>query len=130
MEQVGLAVTLAEGQIRQMGILLDGQVSILGLTAAVDGLQVSFVLGAGSAFAGTSWQVDLAGLAISADIAGLSLEGGLRKFEDSAGVQYVGMLLGRFAVYGISVYGGYGRTADAQGTYASFFAFGAIKGPI
>ena len=129
-EQVGLAVTLAEGQIRQMGILLDGQVSILGLTAAVDGLQVSFVLGAGSAFAGTSWQVDLAGLAISADVAGLSLEGGLRKFEDSAGVQYVGMLLGRFAVYGISVYGGYGRTADAQGTYASFFAFGAINGPI
>ena len=129
-EQVGLAVTLAEGQIRQMGILLDGQVSILGLTAAVDGLQVSFVLGAGSAFAGTSWQVDLAGLAISADTAGLSLEGGLRKFEDSTGVQYVGMLLGRFAVYGISVYGGYGRTADAQGTYASFFAFGAINGPI
>ncbi|MDX6333862.1 MAG: hypothetical protein QOG05_1202, partial [Streptosporangiaceae bacterium] len=62
-EQVGLAVTLTEGQIRQMGILLDGQVSILGLTAAVDGLQVSFMLGAGSAFAGTSWHVDLAGLA-------------------------------------------------------------------
>ena len=129
-EQVGLAVTLTQGQIQQMGILLDGQVSILGLTAAVDGLQVSFILGAGSAFASTSWQVDLAGLAISADIAGLSLEGGLRKFEDPTGVQYVGMLLGRFAVYGISVYGGYGRTADAQGTYASFFAFGAINGPI
>ena len=129
-EQVGLAVTLTEGQIRQLGVLLDGQVSILGLTAAVDGLQVSFVLGAGSAFSAASWQVDLAGLAISADIAGLSLEGGLRKFEDSTGVQYVGMLLGRFAVYGISVYGGYGRTVDAQGTYASFFAFGAINGPI
>jgi len=129
-EQVGLAVTLTEGQIRQLGVLLDGQVSILGLTAAVDGLQVSFVLGAGSAFSSGSWQVDLAGLAISADIAGLSLEGGLRKLEDPAGVQYVGMLLGRFAVYGISVYGGYGRTTDAQGTYASFFAFGAINGPI
>ena len=81
-------------------MLLDGQVSILGLTAAVDGLQVSFVLGAGSVFSGTSWHVDLAGLAISSDIAGLSLEGGLRKFEDPSGVQYVGMLLGKFGIYG------------------------------
>ena len=129
-EQVGLAVTLSDNQIRQLGVLLDGQVSILGLTAAVDDLQVSFILGAGSAFSGTSWHVDLAGLAISSDIAGLSLEGGLRKFEDPSGVQYVGMLLGRFAVYGISVYGGYGRTSDAQGPYASFFAFGAVNGPI
>ena len=40
------------------------------------------------------------------------------------------MLLARFGVYGLSVFGGYGQgIADGQ-KFTSFFAFGAVNGPI
>ena len=131
-EQVGLAVTVSQDQLQRIGILLDGRVSIFGLTAAVDDLQIACVLTSpGAPWTADSWTVDLAGLAIDADLGGLVLQGGLRKFSSAGGgVEYVGMLLARFAVYGLSVYGGYGRTVDAQGPFASFFAFGAVVGPI
>jgi hypothetical protein len=74
--------------------------------------------------------VDLAGLAISSDIGGITIEGGLRKFGDGDTVQYVGMLLGRFGVYGLSVFGGYGHGVESSQRYGSFFAFGAVSGPI
>src|SRR5258705_2947820 len=41
------------------------------------------------------------------------------------------MLLARFGVYGLSVSGGYGLGHAADGgEFASFFAFGAVNGPI
>ena len=40
------------------------------------------------------------------------------------------MLLGRFAVYGLSVFGGYGQGIVDGERFASFFAFGAVNGPI
>jgi hypothetical protein len=130
-EQVGLGVTVRQDQIERIGILLDGRVSIFGLTAAVDDLQVScFVAATGAPWDPGTWSVDLAGLAINADMGGLLLQGGLRKFGEGANVEYIGMLLARFAVYGLSVYGGYGRTADVNGPFSSFFAFGAVVGPI
>ena len=40
------------------------------------------------------------------------------------------MLMARFGVYGLSVFGGYGQgIADGQ-KFASFFVFGAVNGPI
>ena len=40
------------------------------------------------------------------------------------------MLMARFGAYGLSVYGGYGQgVADGQ-KFTSFFAFGAVNGPI
>ena len=78
-----------------------------------------------------AWAVDLAGLAVTADFGGLSLAGGLRKFPVSeGGVQYLGMLLAKLAVYGISVYGGYGLVGPPGDQYASLFLFGAVNGPI
>jgi hypothetical protein len=132
LEQIGLGVTVSQNQIERIGILLDGRVSIFGLTAAVDDLQIACILTTpGAPWTPSAWSVDLAGLAIDADMGGLVLQGGLRKFSDeNGGVEYVGMLLARFAVYGVSIYGGYGRTVDAQGLFSSFFAFGAIVGPI
>ena len=67
------------------------------------------------------------GLAVSADLSGVSLAGGLLKTDGrTASVGYVGMLLGRFGIYGLSVFGGY---TDDNGS-PSFFVFGAVNGPI
>lgn len=130
-EQVGFGVTVRQDQLDRISLLLDGRVSLLGLTASVDDLQLTFTVASNaSVFDPSRWWVDLAGLAISSEIGGITLEGGLRKFGDGDTVQYVGMLLGRFAVYGLSVFGGYGHGVENGQRYASFFAFGAVNGPI
>jgi hypothetical protein len=131
-EQVGFGVTVQQQQLQRISLLLDGRVSLFGLTASVDDLQLFYsVPGGGSFVDPRHWGVDLAGFAFSADMAGISLQGGLRKFSEGAKVEYVGMLIGRFAAYGLSVYGGYGTEVLPDGTsYASFFAFGAVNGPI
>lgn len=130
-EQVGFGVTVREDQIERISLLLDGRVSLFGLMAAVDDLQLTFVVASdASLFDPSRWAVDLAGLAINADLAGITLAGGLRKFGEGENVEYVGMLLARFAVYGLSVYGGYGSAVVDGERFAAFFAFGAINGPI
>ena len=130
-EQVGFGVTVEQDQLKTISLLLDGRVSLFGLTAAVDELQLTFVVASdASLFDPSRWAIDLAGLAISADMAGITLEGGLRKFGDGDNVEYVGMLLARFAVYGLSVYGGYGSAVVDGQRFSAFFAFGAINGPI
>jgi hypothetical protein len=130
-EQVGLAVTMPSGQLGSVGLLIDGKVSLLGLTAAVDDLSITYLVPVGSPLNPDAWVVDLAGLAVTADFSGLSLAGSLRKFPVSeGGVQYLGMLLAKLAVYGISVYGGYGLVGPPGDQYASLFLFGAVNGPI
>ena len=131
MEQVGFGVTVRQDQLQRISLLLDGRVSLFGLTAAVDDLQISLVIASdASLFNPSRWAIDLGGLAIDANIAGVSLAGGLRKFGDGDNVEYVGMLLGRFAVYGLSVYGGYGSAVVDGQRFSAFFAFGAVNGPI
>jgi hypothetical protein len=130
-EQVGFGVTVQQDQLQRISLLLDGRVSLFGLTAAVDELQLTFVVASdASLFDPSRWAIDLAGLAINADMAGVTLIGGLRKFGDGDSVEYVGMLVGRFAVYGLSVYGGYGTAVVDGQRFAAFFAFGAVNGPI
>lgn len=124
-DRIGLNTVEAPGQVTEISLLFTGQLSIVGLTAAVDQLMITWH--GGDVLSITSWSVDLMGLAISADMSGLSLAGGLLKTIDGGSTSYVGMLLGRFAAYGLSVFGGY--TDDGQG-HASFFIFGAINGPI
>ena len=121
LEQIGFDARSTGGTITRLQLLFDGKVSIFGMTAAVD--QLSLTWNGGDAFKATSWKADLNGLAISADMAGLTLAGGLLK--DSSG-GYLGMLLGRFGTYGLTVYGGY-AVLDGD---PSFFIFGAINGPI
>lgn len=130
-EQVGFGVTVKQDQLERISILLDGRVSLFGLTAAVDDLQLTFVVASNaSVFDPSRWAVDLGGLAISSNLGGILLEGGLRKFGSGDNVQYVGMLVARFAVYGLSVFGGYGQGVQDGQRFASFFAFGAVNGPI
>jgi hypothetical protein len=130
-EQVGFGVTVEQDQLEKISLLLDGRVSLFGLTAAVDDLQLTFVVASdASVFDPSRWAVDLAGLAINADLAGVMLAGGLRKFGEGDSVEYVGMLLARFGPYGLSVFGGYGSAVVDGERFAAFFAFGAVNGPI
>ncbi len=133
-DQVGLGVTQTDEELQKISLLFDGNISIAGLTAAVDDLQLTYSLDKGPVYDPTSWSVDLAGLAVSADLSGVSLAGGLRKYVEPGhpeNVEYVGMLLARFAAYGLSIYGGYASIEDSsEGRYTAFFAYGAIVGPI
>ena len=125
-ERVGFNSTESGGQVTSISLLFDGRVEIFGLTASVDQLSISW--DGGDVINVASWSVDLMGLAISADMGGVVLAGGLLKTmvgtPPSPG--YVGMLLGRFGIYGLSVFGGY---TSLNGD-PSFFVFGAFNGPI
>ena len=130
LEQVGFGTEVASGQLTSISLLMDGSVSMFGLTCAVDDLSITYFVSNGDVFDAQSWAVDLAGLAVSADMAGVAISGGLLKQNTAGGTEYLGMLLGRFGVYGITIYGGYSESvADGQ-AFTSFFAVGAINGPI
>ncbi len=130
-EQVGFGVTVRQDQLEKIAVLFDGRVSIAGLVAAVDDLQITFAVTSGaSLFDASNWKVDLAGLAVSADIGGVTLAGGLRKFGTEPNIEYVGMLMARVATYGLSIYGGYGTGVTDGTRFTAFFAFGAVTGPI
>jgi hypothetical protein len=130
-EQVGFGVTVRQDQLERISVLFDGRVSIAGLVAAVDDLQITFTVTSGtSLFDASRWAVDLAGLAVSADIGGVTLSGGLRKFGSEPNIEYVGMLMARVATYGLSIYGGYGTGVTDGARFSAFFAFGAVTGPI
>ena len=137
LEQVGFdARVLANGKLERVSVLMDGSVSLFGLTCAVDDLQVTYFTTDGDFLNAANWKVDLAGLAVAADMAGLSIAGGLLKQETTNAqglkqTEYLGMLLGRFAVYGLTIYGGYGEGVDSKGSkFTAFFAIGAVNGPI
>lgn len=132
LEQIGFGATMPGGTLTSVSLLMDGSVSMFGLSCAVDDLQITYLTSRGDFFDANNWHIDLAGLAVSANMAGLTIAGGLLKQSTPAGIEYLGMLLGRFGVYGITLYGGYGEGV-VQGTqqkFTAFFAVGAVNGPI
>lgn len=132
LEQVGLAVGQDGGEITTIGVVIDGKVSLFGLSAAVDDLSLTYrVSGEGSPFEPTRWKIDVAGFAVTAEMGGLTLAGGLRKFTPAAGgSEYLGMLLARLGVYGLTVYGGFGEVGPPEDRFTSMFLFGAVNGPL
>lgn len=125
-DRIGLDTTEADGTVVAVSLLFTGELSLFGFTAAVDRLSIGWT--GGDPLDSRHWAVDLMGLAISADMAGASLAGGLLKVVDPVTHEtgYLGMLVGRFAAYGLSVFGGYSQ--DEHGN-ASFFVFGGVNGP-
>ncbi len=130
LEQIGFGATMPQGKLERISLLMDGSVSMFGLTCAVDDLQITYIVGNNDFFNPAGWAIDLAGLAVSADMAGVTLAGGLLKQTTPQGIEYLGMLLGRFAVYGLTVYGGYGEGESNGQKFTAFFAIGAVNGPI
>jgi len=122
-ERVGLGTTESNGSVTSISLLFSGQISLFGLTGAVDGLGITWK--GGDVADLRNWAVDLNGIAVAAEMAGVCLSGGLLKFTEAGAVSYVGMLVGRFAAYGLSVFGGF---TNDHGN-ASFFIFGGVNGP-
>lgn len=137
-EQVGINVTsTGEGANRRLAfvtVLMDGGISIAGLSMGVDDLALT--IPADSPFALQEWSVDLAGLALAYDSSGVKIAGGLRKITRPGGVEYAGMLEVRFAQFGLTAVGSYGEFAQPSPppggpqTYSSFFVFAALDYPI
>ena len=96
LEQIGFGTAMPQGRLERISLLMDGSVSMFGLTCAVDDLQITYIVGNNDFFNPSSWAVDLAGLAVSADMAGVFIAGGLLKQATPQGIEYLGMLLGRF----------------------------------
>jgi large repetitive protein len=130
LEQIGFGATMPHGRVERISLLMDGSVSMFGLTCAVDDLQITYIAANGDFFNPNHWAVDLAGLAVSADMAGVTIAGGLLKQTTDKAIEYLGMLLGRFGVYGITIFGGYGEGEQNGQRFTAFFAVGAINGPI
>lgn len=137
LEQIGLGVSykqnLTPRQIEMVSLFLDGQVSLLGLTAAVDKLRLGYHVSR-PLFDPSSWEVDVAGFAIASSFGPLTLAGGLAKFDldpPLVGVEYLGMLKIGYSTYGIDLFGGYAHpTAPGGAEFASFFAFGVLHAPL
>jgi hypothetical protein len=137
LEQIGLGVDYQQGvtprRLEIISLYLDGQVSLLGLTAAVDKLRFGYHVSR-PFFSPSSWEVDVEGFAIASNIGGLTLAGGLRKFPLEAplsGIEYLGMLKIGYGSYGVDVFGGYAHPTTSSGAeFASFFAFGVLHAPI
>ncbi|RLT96974.1 DUF6603 domain-containing protein [Ketobacter sp.] len=124
LEQFGFDVRETNGTVTGISLLFDARVSLFGLNAEVDQLGLHWL--GGDVFALENWAVDLQGLGVSGDFSGLSISGGLLKTNIDGKIGYVGMLMGRFGVYGLSLFGGYNEDKGLP----SFFVFGAIQGPI
>ncbi len=124
LERFGFDSTEQNGRVVAISLLFDGRVSLFGLTAQVDQLAIRW--SGNSITDGNNWHVDIQGFAITADLSGVFISGGLLKTELDGNPGYLGMLMGRFGVYGLSLFGGYTRVGDTP----SFFIFGAVNGPI
>lgn len=124
LEQFGFNATEVNGEVTGISLLFDARVSLFGLTASVEELGLHWL--GGDLFELNNWAVDLQGLGVSGEFTGLSISGGLLKTNLDGKIGYVGMLMGRFGVYGLSLFGGY----NEDNGLPSFFVFGAIQGPI
>jgi large repetitive protein len=126
-EQVGLDTVEVAGHLDRVKALLDGGVSLAGLTVGLDDLSVSLPWRRPWDLA--DWRLDLAGLAIGYDSGGISVAGGLRRRPGPA-PDYVGLVLVKAAQLGVTAVAGYAEIPEAPGssrTYTSFFIFAAVS---
>ncbi|MEO5900396.1 MAG: DUF6603 domain-containing protein [Ilumatobacteraceae bacterium] len=135
LEQIGLGTGYAGNTPRTLdwiSLSLDGSVSLFGITASVDKLRLTYHVNK-PFFDVKSWEVDLDGFAIASSIGGLTLAGALIRAPLTGGLQgveYLGMLKIGFSGYGLDLFGGYAHPTDGNGSFASFFAFGALHAPL
>ncbi|HET9443493.1 MAG TPA: DUF6603 domain-containing protein, partial [Acidimicrobiales bacterium] len=138
LEQIGLGTGYTGNppatprQLDWISVSLDGSVSLFGITASVDKLRLTYHVNQ-PFFSASSWEVDLDGFAIASSIGGLTLAGALRRSPLSPplqGMEYLGMLKIGYGGYGLDLFGGYAHPTGPSGSFASFFAFGALHAPL
>ena len=105
----------------EASLLVDGSVSISGLTVQADELGVRIPIK--SLATPAHWYLDLRGLGISFNSGSVSITGGLLKNQVGQTVEYDGMLSVDIAGKGFTAVGAYSRPGDALGSYTSLFVF-------
>lgn len=108
-----------------VGLLVDGAISMAGLSVSVKGLTVQ--VPPKYLTQPDHWAFDLEALAVSYENSSVTIAGGLLKEGSGAMTQYLGMLQITVSGRGISALGGYGRTKDGE---ASLFVFVVINAPL
>jgi hypothetical protein len=111
-----------------IGALVDGGVSIAGLTVDVQGLELDVPLKHPAEL--DLWDVDLAGLALSFSAGPVSIEGGLLKTSGDAGVEYDGQVKVAVGSFGLTAIAGYAQAIEQAGTYTSLFVFVVVDAPL
>ena len=105
-DRIGLAhkmLTSGDG----VGALVDGGVSISGLSVEVQGLELDIPLKHPAELG--QWQVDLSGLAVSFETGPVSIAGGLLKTNAGGTVEYDGELSVQVGSFGLSAIGAYSK---------------------
>lgn len=120
--ELGLGITSTSASL-----VIDGGVSIAGLSAEVDELSVTVPYAHVSD--PSKWSLDLKGLAVGYSGPGISIAGGLVKF-DGPPIEYDGMLLIEVAGIGAIVIGSYSVVGDGADQYTSFAIFGGVFVPV
>lgn len=129
LEQVGVDLE-GEPSPHEVTVLVDGGVSLAGLSVGVDDLGLTIPFATAGEL--TTWRLDLAGLAVAFDGEGVAIAGGLRKVTRPTGVEYAGMLVLRAADFGLAAVGAYGEYPVPNSTerYTSMFVFAALAAPL
>ena len=127
-DRIGLAhTTVPLGDA--VGALIDGGVSIAGLTVDVQGLELDIPLKAPADM--SQWRVDLAGLAASFVSGPVSIAGGLLKTTASGAIEYRGELAVNVGTFGLTALGAYAQPSDpGGGSYTSLFVYVLVNAPI
>ncbi len=123
-EQVGLRSFPGTSPTTAIDLLVDGGVTISGLSVQVDDLSLRLPLA--TLADPSTWSVDLQGLAIGFSAPGLQIAGGLRKSETPEGLEYSGMLLVKVQSFGLVALGSWGTFHDEQGDFDTFFLFAGL----
>jgi hypothetical protein len=130
-EQVGFGVLRGSGDtVIRLRLLVDGGVSLAGLTVQVDDLELR--LPWPEPWDVSHWELDLAGLAVGYESSGVSLAGALIRTPDSPPA-YMGLVTVKAAGFGINAFGGFGVYPvpnDPAHTYVSFFVIAALHAPL
>jgi hypothetical protein len=128
-EQVGVGTE----PVDRARFLMDGGVSLAGLSVGVDDLSLSVPWRRPLQLA--DWRIDLAGLAVGYQGGAIAMAGGLRKRPGTppAPPDYVGMLQVKAGQFQLAAVGGYAEMPESPGasrTYTSLFVFAALSYPL
>ena len=121
-DQVGIAATSDAASL-----LIDGGISVAGLSAQVDDLTVRIPYAQLSD--PTHWSLDLRGLGLGFTAPGVVISGALVKY-DGPPIEYDGMLLIKLAQIGAIAVGSYSVVGTGAGEYTSIAIFGGVFVPV
>jgi hypothetical protein len=130
-EQIGFGVDQDGSTVHGLRVLIDGGLSMLGLSIEVEELSVGATWPPpGPALTDPhAWSIDLDGLAAGYSGGSVSLAGALRKRGSPP--DYTGVLIARLGPYGLTAFGGYGQfTAPDGAKYTALFVVAGITAPI